>query len=341
MLEYFTYKKLKKHHAEKLAKAEVKAPVLTLEDEHFLERIVSEEGTPPALPERPFTLNPEVGDPTNNDAQMVLHEDASRGVEDSDTSRDIEDRHEKHEKHKNKGKSKEHTHGKDKKKANRFSFLRRTPKKTDEPLEAATDVPPNEVVNEEDDITRVLDELNLAAVNNRAFSLSKESQVIVQKFTVILKDLINGVPAAYDDLVKLIDESSDQLSKNYKNLPGFLKKLIKGLPEKLTGHLGPELMAVATEAGGAAGAASASGLAGAAKRFLTPATLKDLVMKPGAVVGMLKAIINVLKLRWPAFIGTNVLLSVGLFGKSCPSILTFRTHWLTIRSAAIRLLVLP
>merc|ERR1711939_346319 len=33
----------------------------------------------------------------------------------------------------------------------------------------------------------------------------------------------------------------------------------------------------------------------------------------GAVVSMLKAIMNALKLRWPAFMGTNVLLSLGLF----------------------------
>lgn len=51
----------------------------------------------------------------------------------------------------------------------------------------------------------------------------------------------------------------------------------------------------------------------AAKSFLTPSSLKDLVTKPGAVVGMLKAIVNALKLRWPAFMGTNVLLSLALF----------------------------
>lgn len=51
----------------------------------------------------------------------------------------------------------------------------------------------------------------------------------------------------------------------------------------------------------------------AAKSFLTPSSLKELVTKPGAVVGMLKAIVNALKLRWPAFMGTNVLLSLALF----------------------------
>jgi hypothetical protein len=84
--------------------------------------------------------------------------------------------------------------------------------------------------------------------------------------------------------------------------------------------LAPELLAVAAEAqalsGGTASAAgTGGGFAGAAKSFLKPNSLKDLVTKPGAVVSMLKAIMNALKLRWPAFMGTNVLLSLGLFGK--------------------------
>lgn len=179
---------------------------------------------------------------------------------------------------------------------------------------------PDEAAREEDDINKVLDDLNLAAVNNCAFSISKESQEVVKKFTVILKDLINGVPTAYDDLVHLLDDSQGTLAKSYDHLPGFLQKLITQLPTKLTGSLAPELLAVATEAqafsgGEAAGAAATGGLGGAAKGFLKISTLKDLVTKPGAVVSMLKAIMNALKLRWPAFMGTNVLLSLGLFGK--------------------------
>jgi hypothetical protein len=53
MLEYFTYKKIKKHQTEKKAEAHVQSPVITEEDENFLTRIVSAEGTPPPLPERP------------------------------------------------------------------------------------------------------------------------------------------------------------------------------------------------------------------------------------------------------------------------------------------------
>jgi hypothetical protein len=142
----------------------------------------------------------------------------------------------------------------------------------------------------------------------------------VQKFTVILKDLVNGVPTAYDDLVHLLDDSQGTLAKSYDHLPSFLQKLITQLPTKLTGSLAPELLAVATEAQafGAASAGASGGFSAAAKSFLKPTSLKDLVTKPGAVVGLLKTIMNALKLRWPAFMGTNVLLSLGLFGKIIP-----------------------
>lgn len=86
----------------------------------------------------------------------------------------------------------------------------------------------------------------------------------------------------------------------------------------MTKNLAPELLAVATEAQaldlGAGAAGAGAGLAGAAKSFFTPSSLKDLVTKPGAVAGLLKTIMNALKFRWPAFMGTNVLLSLGLFG---------------------------
>lgn len=143
----------------------------------------------------------------------------------------------------------------------------------------------------------------------------------MEKFKVILKDLVAGVPTAYDDLVALLNDSQGTLAKQYDNLPKFLQKLITSLPNKLTSTLAPELLVVASEAqalnaGGAATASTGGGFAGAAKSFLKPNSLKDLVTKPGAVVSLLKAIMNALKLRWPAFMGTNVLLSLGLFGKS-------------------------
>jgi hypothetical protein len=142
------------------------------------------------------------------------------------------------------------------------------------------------------------------------FSLSAESQKLVQRFTVILKDVVNGAPTAYDDLVALLDDSSDTLQKNYKHLPSYLQKLIKTLPAKFSGNLGPEILATAAAAAGGADGGTTS----AGKSRLRIPSLKEIVTKPGAVVGLLRAIMNFLKLRWPAFLGTNVLLSLGLFG---------------------------
>ncbi|KAH8745985.1 hypothetical protein BGZ57DRAFT_918052 [Hyaloscypha finlandica] len=314
MMEYFTYKKVKKHQTEKKAKDGEQTPVISKEDENFLTRVISAEGTPPPLPERP-SFGPETGDSTNNQAQMVVH-DGNGATEPArnDTTKLAVEKQET--KQKDKGKGKENEKHNDKK-ASRFSFLARSlTKKKKEDLNPKPVVIPDETTKEEDDIIRVLNDLNLAAVNNHAFSMSKESQELVQKFTVILKDLVNGVPTAYDDLVHLLDDSQGTLAKSYDHLPSFLQKLITQLPTKLTGSLAPELLAVATEAQAfnmAGASASGGGFGAAAKSFLKPTSLKDLVTKPGAVVGLLKTIMNALKLRWPAFMGTNVLLSLGLF----------------------------
>lgn len=70
-MEYFNHKLTRKHHP-----SEVKSetPVLTEEDEEFLQRIASE-GTPPPLPERPQHL-PVAGETHGNNAQLALMEDA-------------------------------------------------------------------------------------------------------------------------------------------------------------------------------------------------------------------------------------------------------------------------
>ena len=84
----------------------------------------------------------------------------------------------------------------------------------------------------------------------------------------------------------------------------------------MTTSLGPEILAAAAERQGlksehlnqAAAAASKMGM-----KIRVP-SLKDLVTKPGAVATMLRTIMNFLKLRFPAFMGMNVLWSLALFG---------------------------
>ena len=140
------------------------------------------------------------------------------------------------------------------------------------------------------------------------------------RFTLVLKDLVNGVPTAYGDLESLLTNSEDQIQRSYAHLPPWIQKLVEQLPSKMTKSIGPEVLAAAAEKHGlnskyanmAGSAASKAGL-----KIKVP-SLKDLVTKPGAVAGMLKAIMNFLKVRFPAFLGMNVLYSLALFSR-CPT----------------------
>src|SRR5438045_2561763 len=127
MLKYFTLN-TKKRQAEKHTKPtpaeagpadakwkeerhddeSIQSPVLSEEDENFLERIVSEEGPAPPLPIRPF-LTPDIS----------FSSEAGNSMNNSQvsTSKDIVD----------KGNMKENVSEKDKK-SKRFSFLHRTKK---------------------------------------------------------------------------------------------------------------------------------------------------------------------------------------------------------------------
>jgi hypothetical protein len=194
-------------------------------------------------------------------------------------------------------------------------LVRRGPKKDVKPTNLA--VPEPEADKEKDDLSRVLDDLNLSAKNNRAFNLSAESADLVAKFTVVLKDLVNGVPTAVDDLKSLMDTEDGAFQKNFEKLPGSIKKLVESLPGKLGSTLAPEILLAAAESQGiSAQDKSKAGMKSTAKSMLTPKNLAELVTKPSAIISMLKAIMNALKVRWPAFIGTNVIWSVALFSKS-------------------------
>ena len=91
MLEYFAYRKVKQHRAEKAASASqpnsgrdsgekeergprAPKPILTPEDEAFFRRL-AEEGAPPQLPERPIVFSNEAGTSTGNNAQLTHSRD--------------------------------------------------------------------------------------------------------------------------------------------------------------------------------------------------------------------------------------------------------------------------
>jgi len=133
------------------------------------------------------------------------------------------------------------------------------------------------------------------------------------------------------------------MQRSFDHLPGPLQKLVKQLPSKMSQSIGPEVLAAAAEKQGlhskytdqAAHAAEKMGM-----KVRVP-TLKDLVTKPGAVAGMLKAIMNFLKLRFPAFLGMNVLYSLALFGMSHSPSRRWTVGLTEFRSLAVRILVLP
>ena len=158
----------------------------------------------------------------------------------------------------------------------------------------------------------MLDQLNLAAVDNRVFSFSAESQKLLEDFKLVLKDIVNGVPTAYDDLVKLLTDSESQLQKIFADLPPWLQTLVKSLPAKMKSFMGPEILAAAAEKPGVGGVQSSTSDTKAKKGRLP--SLKKMVSQRGSIAATLQTILQFLKFRFPSFmLGTNVLLSLSIF----------------------------
>lgn len=340
-MEYFAYKKLKKSHVEKDkveqdnqnakdeapagttttptrdAPTEKKTParpvLLTDDDELFFERITSEDGYSDEAGKRP-PLPPRGKTPDISWEDSDVDEAPHKGDHHDDKTAATTN----NGNNKGKGKAPADKDGKWKKAKSLSTafFVRKNKSHTKDGLEPNMHlaVPEAEEEREKEDISRVLDDLNFSAKNNKTFSLSQESAEMVGKFTIVLKDLVNGAPTAIDDLKALLDDHDGVLAKNYEKLPSSMKKMVTTLPNKLTTSLAPELLAVAAEAQGLSRDVNASkgGLKEQAMKLVVPKNLSELVTKPSAIVGMLKAIVNALKLRWPAFIGTNVIWSIAL-----------------------------
>lgn len=328
MFSYFTHRPKKQ---EGQAEDGPQSPVLNEEDEKFLEKITSDD-KPPLLPARPTVI-------LDSGEQVEGKDEAPEGASQVPlpTSPPAEEPRDK-------GKVAMHKHGEDKKRTNYLSYISQIPsvqlshlgfsKDRSKELAAADLASAAEAVKEDKDLsqktteadeekekrdlTSILDSLNLGAVNNRVFSFSKESQKLMEDFNQILKDIVNGVPTAYDDLEKLLTRNQQQLQKMYGNMPPFLQTLVKSLPAKMSTTLAPELMAAMSEKPGA-DAKKMEEMAGEAaergkkvKRKIPP--LKNVVKQQGAVAGMLRSILNFLKMRFPAFItGTNILMSLAVF----------------------------
>ncbi|RFU74112.1 ring-like domain-containing [Trichoderma arundinaceum] len=350
MLEYFSYKKYKKNREEREGKevkkndgkteADASKPVakkdegkkdetydssssehqlqravLKPEDERFLEELLAQtdDVPPPPLPPRIYTYDVDWhsgSEASADESKKTTDDEADQAVKASEAVKKEGDSADAIGKV-DKGKEKAD------KKPNRFSLLFTRNKKPADSLKSSDtlkpdteNVTPKEAEREKKDLHQVLDRLNLSAKNNKVVSESKESSDLLQRFTQVFKDLVNGVPTAYDDLTKLIEDRDGSINRLFEKLPSSLKKLVTQLPEKLTTTLAPEILAAAAESQGIK--AAESGMKGTAKRMLFSQNLADLVKKPGAIVGMLRAIVEVLKTRWPAFIGMNVIWSVAL-----------------------------
>lgn len=317
------------------------SPVLDEEDEKFLQRLAAiaqePEGTPPPLPER-RTIILEGGEKVSSkDAQQALLDGADTvPLPTSPPEITTEDGS------KGKGKAKATmmsyfslAQSKFKRSGDKDGKAKDMSKKEKEVItdkdrntlandihaaaEKAKSASEEETKAENKELTQILDDLNLSAVNNRVFSFSKESEDLLNKFKLVLKDLVNGVPTAYNDLEKLLTDSDAQMKKMYGGLPPFLQNLVKSLPTKITAALGPELLAAQAEKPGFDAKQRATGFGGGtkskSKRARIP-SLKSLVSAEGAVATMLKSILNFLKLRFPVVMtGTNVLLSLAVFRK--------------------------
>ncbi|KAL1953184.1 hypothetical protein VTO42DRAFT_3419 [Malbranchea cinnamomea] len=179
--------------------------------------------------------------------------------------------------------------------------------------ESAEPAQESETAREQRDLADVLDKLNLATLNNRVFSLNQETQTLLWNFKLILKDMLNGVPEAYDDLESLFKSRDEQLEALFNSLPGFLQKVIMTLPESLAPELLATLAAKAEK--GRATSAKPMGKGGdtaSTKPKITSLSAKDLVTKPAAVLGFLRSITVFLRARFPALLGMNVFWSLAL-----------------------------
>ncbi|GAB0139245.1 hypothetical protein EsDP_00007458 [Epichloe bromicola] len=336
MIEYFTYKKVKKHKAEKAAKEDARKEaeasrlsetgpidvadasraekhhrhthdndhdraVIRPGDESFLEELIaSDDAQGPPLPPRLYSRD--LDWPSDNEeasARPSIQTTTTTTAAAAAAAATTTDTSPKDKEAKKQGRL-----------SSLFSRKKQPPNillRPNTPATGPTTLAEQE--KEEKDLSKVLDRLNLSVKNNKV--ISTDSSAAITSFTNVFKDLVNGVPTAYDDLMSIIEDKDGALARGFDKLPSSLKKLVTQLPDKITSTLGPELLAAAAASQGIK-AETSGGLKGTAKNVFMPANLTQLVTKPGAIVGMLKAIVGVLRTRWPAFIGLNVIWGVAL-----------------------------
>ncbi|KAL6705803.1 hypothetical protein ACN47E_006441 [Coniothyrium glycines] len=300
-------------------------PVLDEEDQKFLERLAAIAGEPegpapplPTRPEQPIETTDSNGQKqVGRNAQEALMDGADKGKgKATDGKKSVFSYFTVPKFAKKDDKDKDAT--KEKKDKKKVAITDKDRAHFADDLQAAAQAAkiakPEDAQQEDKELTEILDQLNLSAVNNRVFSFSKESEELLNKFTQVLKDIVNGVPTAYNDLEKLFTDYDTQLKKMYGSLPPFLQNLVKSLPAKLTATLGPEILAASAEKPGFDAKQAAGGSKSKRSKIPSVPSLKALISAQGAVATALKSIVSFLKLRFPALaVGTNVIMSLAVF----------------------------
>ncbi|KAK4495793.1 hypothetical protein PRZ48_013061 [Zasmidium cellare] len=186
---------------------------------------------------------------------------------------------------------------------------------------------------QEKEVSVLLDNLNMSSINNRVFAFSAETQKFYERFAQVLKDTMNGVPTAYEDMDKLMRDAGPTLEKQFNSMPPFVQTLVKSLPSKLGTVVGPEILAAAAaekpddemkrrmetaskgETFVEASSKAADGKGGdASKKKRKIPGVKSLVSKQGAVAGILRNTVNFLTTRFPFLASTtNVVMSLAVF----------------------------
>lgn len=161
----------------------------------------------------------------------------------------------------------------------------------------ATPTGTSEIIREDQELTEVLERVNCAAANGTVFSSPKAAiKPLIDRFTQIFKDLVNGVPTAYDDLISLFESSSSLMEKTYSSLPSFIKQIIQSMPQKMT----PEVLRTLAATSPALASVGSMGL-------------KEMVTTPGVLTNLYKAIVQLLKARFPMLLGGGVAVGLGMF----------------------------
>ena len=117
-------------------------------------------------------------------------------------------------------------------------------------------------------------------------------------------------------------EAGPSLEAKFKAMPPFVQTLVKSLPAKLSTMVPPSVVAPELLGGKGNDAkkreeAGAGGADKGKKKKRTVPGLRKLISQEGAVAGILRNVVNFIKVRFPFLASTtNVVMSLAVFSES-------------------------